>query len=102
MIYFLFGSMAKNLLKLFKEQVNMFHPTIKFTAEYSKVEVNFLNVNIKLINRGIRTNLLVEPTDAHQKLSILTTTKKGITYSKALRPNRISAVARVSIDAVMI
>lgn len=94
--------MAKNLLKLFKEQVNMFHPTIKFTAEYSKVEVNFLNVNIKLINGGIRTNLLVEPTDANQKLSILTTTKKGITYSKALRPNRISAVARVSIDAVMI
>ena len=29
-------------LKVFTEQVNMFHSTIKFTAEYSKEEVNFL------------------------------------------------------------
>ena len=26
----------------------MFHPTINFTAEYSKDEVNFLDLNIKL------------------------------------------------------
>ena len=29
----------------------MFHSTIKFTAEYSKEEVNFLDVNVKLIDR---------------------------------------------------
>ena len=39
-------------LKVFIDQVNMFHPTtkfieIKFIAEYSKEEVNFLHLNIK-------------------------------------------------------
>ena len=29
----------------------MFRPTIKFTAEYSKQEVNFLDLNIKLITK---------------------------------------------------
>ena len=38
-------------LKVFIHQVNMFHSTIKFTAEYSKEEVNFLDVNVKLIDR---------------------------------------------------
>ena len=34
-------------LKVFIDQVNMFHPAIKFTAEYFKEEVNFLDLNIK-------------------------------------------------------
>ena len=37
-------------LKVFIEQVNMFHSAITFTAEYSKEEINFLEVNIKLID----------------------------------------------------
>ena len=36
-------------LSVFLDQVNLFHPTIKFTTEYSKEEVNFLELNIKLI-----------------------------------------------------
>ena len=28
----------------------MFHSTIKFTAEYFKEDVNFLDVNVKLID----------------------------------------------------
>ena len=28
-------------LKVFIEKVNMFHPTIKFTAKYSQLEVNY-------------------------------------------------------------
>ena len=28
-------------LKIFIEKVNMFHPTIKFTAKYSQLEVNY-------------------------------------------------------------
>ena len=38
-------------LKAFMDQGNMFQPTIIFTAEYSKGEVNFLDLNIKLFNR---------------------------------------------------
>ena len=41
---------GKDSLKAFIYQVNMFHPTINFTAEYSKDEVNFLDLNIKLID----------------------------------------------------
>ena len=48
-------------LKVFIEQVNMFHFTIKFTAEYSKEEVNFLDVNIKLIDEELKTDLFVKP-----------------------------------------
>ena len=55
-------------LKVFIEQVNMFHSTIKFTAEYSKEGVNFLDVNIKLINGELKTDLIVKPTDTHQVL----------------------------------
>ena len=34
-------------LKIFIPQVNMFYPTIKVTAENSKDERNFLDVNIR-------------------------------------------------------
>ena len=36
----------------------MFHSTIKFTDDYSKEEVDFLDVNIKLIDGKLETDLL--------------------------------------------
>ena len=44
-IFFIWKN-GEESLKIFLEQVNMFHYTIKFTAEYSKEEVSFLEVNI--------------------------------------------------------
>ena len=45
MTYFSFGNMnvesSVESLRSFIDQVNLFHPPIKFTAEYSKEEVNF-------------------------------------------------------------
>ena len=80
-------------LKVFIEQVNMFHSTIKFTAEYSKEEVNFLDVNIKLIDGNLKTDLFVKPTDMHQILDSTSChpyhCKKGIPDSQVLRLNRI-------------
>ena len=71
----------------------MFHSTIKFTAEYSKEKVNFLDVNIKLIDGELKTDLLVKPTDTHQFLDPTSChpnhCKMGIPYSQALRLNRI-------------
>ena len=52
-------------LKVFIEQVNMFHSTIKFIAEYSKEEVNFSDVNIKLVDGELKADLFVKPTDTH-------------------------------------
>ena len=39
---------------------------MKFTSEHSKEEVNFLDLNIKLIDDELKTGLFVKPTDTHQ------------------------------------
>ena len=71
----------------------MFHPTIKFTAEYSEEEVNFLDLNIKLIDGELKTDLFVKTTDIHKFLDPTSShpchCKKGIPYSQALRLNKI-------------
>ena len=80
-------------LKVSLEQVNMFHSAINFTAEYSKEEIDFLDVNIKLIDGDLKTDLFVKPTDTHQFLDSTSChpyhCKKEIPYSQALRFNRI-------------
>ena len=71
----------------------MFHSTIKITVEYSKEEVNFLDINIKLIDRKLKTDLFFKPIDTSQFLDPTSCYpyhyKKGIPYSQALRLNRI-------------
>ena len=65
----------------------MFHSTIKFTAEYSTEEVNFLDLNIKLVEMELKTDLFVKLTDTHQFLdpnsSHSSHRKKRISYSQA-------------------
>ena len=39
-------------LEKFLNKLNSFHPAIKFTAEYSKETINFLDVNIRLVGGG--------------------------------------------------
>ena len=56
---------GKESLKTFTQHVNMFHPAIKLTAEYSTVEVNFLGANMNLIDVDLKTNFFVKPTDRH-------------------------------------
>ena len=69
------------------------HPTIKFTADWSKTSINFLDVTVSISEGVIETGLLVKPTDSHQ--SLLSSSchpfycKKGIPYSQVLRLNRI-------------
>ena len=71
----------------------MFHSTMKFTAQYSKEEVNFLNANIKLIDWELKTDLFVKPTGTHQFLDPTSChpyhSKKGVPYSQGLRLDRI-------------
>ena len=59
---------GKESLKVCKEQVNMFHPTLKFTAEYSKEEVIFSDVNKKLTDAELKADLFVKATDMHRFL----------------------------------
>ena len=93
-------------LRDFIDQVNLLHPTIKFTAEYSKEEVNFLDLNIKLIDGKLKADLFVKPADTHQFLDPTSShsyhCKKGIPYSQALRLNRSAQIIRILINVVTI
>ena len=53
-------------LEKFLNKLNTLHPTIKFTAEYSKEAINFLDVNVRLVEGELMTDLFVKPTDTHQ------------------------------------
>ena len=60
MIFFLWES-GNEKLRSFISDVNKIHPTIKFTAEWSKTSRNALDVT-----GIIETDLYVKPTDSHQ------------------------------------
>ena len=68
------------------------HPIIKFTADWSKASINFLDVTVS-IAEAIETDLYVKPIDSNQYLlsSFCHSfyCKKGIPYSQALRFDRI-------------
>ena len=46
----------------------MFHTTIKFTSEYFKGGANVLDLNIKIINGKLKTDLFVKSANTHQFL----------------------------------
>ena len=77
----------------FIKYLNNIHPTIKFTSERSTTSIPFLDVNIRLHNGKIETDLFCKPTDKHQYLLHSSShpyhTKKSIPYSLALRLRRI-------------
>ena len=88
--------MTKNLeenLKIFLEALNCCHPTIKFTADYSKHNVNFLDVSVKKLSNRLITDVYIKPTDTHQHLHASSChvfhSEKSIPFSQALRFNRI-------------
>ena len=93
-IFFLWKH-GEEKLKGFIEHLNEKHATIKFTAEWSKTSINFLDVTVSLVGGNITTDLYVKPTNSHQYLHSSSChpyhCKKGIPYSQALRLNRICA-----------
>ena len=50
------------------ETLNACHYTIKFTAEWSKVETKFLDVNVRLRNRLLETDQHMKTNDTNQFL----------------------------------
>ena len=53
-------------LSLFLKDLNNFHPNIKFFHEVNKESIHFLDLNIRLSDGNISTDLYVKPTDRHQ------------------------------------
>ena len=59
---------GEDSLKQFIETLNTCHPIFKFTAEWPKEEKNFLDVNVRLRNWQLETDLHIKQTDTHQFL----------------------------------
>ena len=80
-------------LKSFIDNINKTYPTIKFTADWSKTSIIFLDVTISITDGIIETDLYMKLTDSHQYLLSSSChpfyCKKGIPHSQALRLNRI-------------
>ena len=66
-IFFIWTESEESLEK-FLEDINKFHPNLKFTYEKSKEKINFLDVVIKINEGRIITDLYCKPTDGHQYL----------------------------------
>ncbi len=79
-------------LQEFLEEINSFHPSIKFTAEWSR-EISFLDTTVILDGNNIHTDLYTKPTDTHQYLSPRSCHPRhctsSIPYSQSLRLRRI-------------
>ena len=69
-IFYLWDS-ARQEISLFIEQANKFHPTIKFTAEFSEIETTFLDTVIYKGDRFRKVSILhirthYKPTETFQ------------------------------------
>ena len=80
-------------LKKFLEILTSYHPTIKFTANYSREKIRFLDVEVIKKGNQLVTDLNIKPSYTHQYLHASSCHvfhfKKSIPYSQALRLNRI-------------
>ena len=80
-------------LEGFLDYFTKFHPNLRFTHEYSRKNVTFLDLDVKIVDRKIFTDLHIKAADRHQYLhyrsSHLYHTKRSIVYSQALRVSMI-------------
>ena len=80
-------------LKEFISELNNFHPTLKFTAEYSTTQINFLDVTIIKDGTELHTTVYNKPTNANNYLHYHScharSQKDNIPYAQALRIRKI-------------
>ena len=83
-------------LKTFMAELNSFNDNIKFTYEYNKDSIPFLDLKVISSNGKLITSLYSKPTDCHQYLHYeschLDHTKGSIVYSQALRLKRLCSL----------
>ena len=84
---FLLWTHGEGNLKRFLEELNNYDPNIKFTHEYSKKEIPFLDLKVAIKDGKITTDLYVKDTDRHTSTYIiplltLTTLKSRLSLAK--------------------
>ena len=71
------------------EDLNKFHPNLRFIYEKLREKINFLDVVIKTKEGEINTNLFCKPTDGHQYLHYDSChgqhIKRSIAFSQTIR-----------------
>ena len=85
---------GEDKLEDFINHINPLHSTMKFTHEFSKSHISFLDVTVSLDNNNkISTDLFIKSTDTHQYLPHTSChpshIKKSIPFSLALCIHRI-------------
>jgi hypothetical protein len=66
---FIIWTHGEEALLAFVDHLNSVHTTLKFTLEWSKIKVSFLDILVKILADGtIGTDLYVKPTDIHMYL----------------------------------
>ena len=87
---------TQHQLDMFREHLNSFHPTIKFTMESSKKELPFLDILIKKKNNYLTTDLHTKATDKRAYLPHSSChprhCRDNIPYSQLLRARRLCSV----------
>ena len=93
MMYFYIWEYGEDSLTQFIQILNVFHPTIKFTVEWSRRERAFSDVKLKPRYKQPETDLHIKRTETHQCLHSTPChsyyCKKIIHYSQPLKYNRI-------------
>ena len=94
---FLIWTHGQEKPKVFLEDLNKFHPNLKFTCDSSEENVAFLDLKVKLKQGKIETDLHVKSTDRHQYLHYTSShpehTKRSIVFSQGLSVSRICSQA---------
>ena len=65
---FMLSQQGEKQLKKFLEILNSYHPTIKFTANYLREKISFLDVEVIKKGNQLVIDLFIKPTDTHQYL----------------------------------
>ena len=80
-------------LQLFLTELNNYSPHIKFTYEFNKEHISFLDLIVSFCDGKLTTDLHVKPTDRNQYLHYILLhpihTKQSIVYNQTLRLSRI-------------
>ena len=90
--YIFLWTLGEENLILFLDNVDNYDPNIKFTHEYSKKEMPFLDLKVGIKNRNVTTDSYVKDTDRnylHYASAHPYHTKKCIVFSQALCLSRL-------------
>ncbi|CAJ0966647.1 unnamed protein product [Ranitomeya imitator] len=92
---FLIWTGTEDLLHDFHQYLNTVDDTIKFTLVYSKTDIQFLDVNVRIEGNKLSTQLYVKPTDKNDLLSFYSQhpkrMKESIPYSQLMLIKRIES-----------